>query len=469
MSSDGGKTWAKPENNPILAGEPDVAVTGFRDPYVARWPCADQLLSNGQEKFYGLVSGGLEGIGPTSFLYQIQPSDLTQWKYLGPLVELPQNFQPSKHWSGNYGINWECVNFLSFQGPSALKHFLVIGAEGGIERDHIKAYDVPVCLQPRTIRTQVWMSGDLVNKEGSLKFQYRFGGFLDHGSYYAANSFQDPRTGRHILYGWIPEEDITIDRAQRKGWNGSLAIPREIFLLDIPAVVRAIKSSLPEISCIESESQADGSFNVQTLGIKPISEVDHFRRTCGEQYSACSQILLPRSTSEERQWLYSTTSSSWELEATISLHSGCETIGFNIHCDCDLSSCTTITFSALAETIIVDRASSNDAIDINKCVESGPFTLFTILQPVKNGSGEEEIQESLRIRIFSDGDIVEIFANDRFALATMVYSTGPNGASGGISAFATGDVGSAIFESVRVWDDLNGGHSIVVDELDDSL
>jgi len=471
VSHDGGKTWEKSQYNPILPGEPDgVRVTGFRDPYISRWPSADRLLDNGEDKFYGLVSGGIENVGPTTFLYQIQPSDLTKWKYLGPLVDLPPSFQPSKHWSGNYGVNWECVNFLSFQSRSVPKHYLVVGAEGAVERDHIKAYDRPACLSPRTVRTQVWMSGDLTNKEGSIKLQYRHGGYLDHGSYYAANSFRDPRSGRYILYGWIPEEDITSDYARQKGWNGSLAIPREIFLLTIPAAVRALKSPFSEISCVETELRPDGSYDLHTLGVKPISEVDHFRSTCANRYQTSSQILLPRSASEQRHWLYSTTSSTWELEATISLESLCETVGFNIRHNHDLSICTTITFSALAEKITVGRASSNDANDINKCVESGPFTLFTTARPMKNGSDKVELhQEPLHIRVFSDGDVLEVFANERFALATMVYSKSQTGAHGAITAFATGKTGSAAFENVSIWDGLNGGKSIVIDELDPEI
>jgi beta-fructofuranosidase len=311
------------------------------------------------------------------------------------------------------------------------------------------------------------MSGDLINKEGSIKLQYRQGGYLDHGSYYAANSFQDPRSGRYILHGWIPEEDITAKHAQQKGWNGSLAIPREIFLLTIPAVVHALRSQLSDISCIETICRPDGSYDLHTLGMKPISEVDHFRSTCGRLFQTRSQVFVPRSTSEQRHWLYSTMSSTWELEATISLAPHCETVGFHVKHNHDLSVSTTITFSALAESITVDRASSNDANDINKCAESGPFTLFTTKQFTGvTCEGSELKQESLHIRIISDEDVLEVFANDRFALATMVYSKSQTGAHGGITAFATGESGSAVFESVSIWDGLNGEKSIVIDECD---
>ncbi|KIW91691.1 uncharacterized protein Z519_07659 [Cladophialophora bantiana CBS 173.52] len=466
ISLDSGKTWEKLRENPVLLGEPDdIKVTGFRDPFIAKWPSADWLLGRAEEKLYGLVSGGVDTSGPTAFLYEVQPCDLTKWKYLGPLVDLPLNFQPSKNWSGNYGINWECVNFLSFQAGSIFKHFLLLGAEGDIERDHIETYDLPSCLSPRTVRSQLWMSGDLINNEGSIKLQYRQGGYLDHGSFYAANSFKDPMSGRYIVHGWIPEEDITPEHARQKGWKGSLALPREVFLLTIPAVVKALRSPLHDISGIETETRPDGAYDVYTLGVRPISEVDRFRNNCRKVHETNGHLLLPQSTQQRRRWLYSTISSTWELEATISLSSSCDTVGFYIRHNDDLSVSTAITFSSLAENITIDRAASNDAPNINRCAESGPFTLFTTMNYANDRRDEAELKpEALHLRILSDGDVLEVFANSRFALATMVYSNFKTGAHGGITAFATGEPNSAAFECVKIWDGLNGEKSIVNDE-----
>ena len=104
-SSDYGRTWIKSSENPILKGEPDgVQVTGFRDPYIALWPAMDEL--QGQESLYAIISGGVQGAGPTAFLYAVSLDNLTRWEYLGPLINLPEKFQQSKKWSGNYGNNW---------------------------------------------------------------------------------------------------------------------------------------------------------------------------------------------------------------------------------------------------------------------------------------------------------------------------------------------------------------------------
>lgn len=450
-SDDGGSTWTKSPKNPILQGEPqDVHVTGFRDPYIADWPALDRLRGRSGKSLYALVSGGIAGAGPTTFLYEIQPEALGQWNYLGPLVDLAISYQPSKKWGGNYGINWECTNFMTLESNSISRDFLIIGAEGDVERGHINSSTFPVVIPPRTVRQQVWMSGNLIKKGDSIKFQFKFGGILDHGSYYAANSFLDPLSNRRIVHGWIPEEDCTGEHARRKGWNGSLSIPREVFLLSIPNVVSALNTQIHDITCAERQLEPNGSTTLHTLGVRPISEVSRLRDNCLLFYET-NRLFLPRPSSIHKEHLIVTSSPTWELEATITVTAGCATAGFHLRHDNSFSIRTTVIFSLLTETIIVDRSASTPITDINKCPEEGPFTLFKTQDP---STGEEE-QEKFRIRIISDGDILEVYANDRFALVTMVYS-GDYERHNGVTAFATGLDNSAIIETIRIWDGLNG-------------
>lgn len=466
-SKDGGRTWNKLACNPILSEEPDgVAVTGFRDPFLAPWPAVDRLLNRNQERLYGLVSGGVAGGGPTSFLYDVNPDDPSSWNYLGPLVELEPRFQPSKKWSGTYGINWECTNFLTLRSGSLSRTFLIMGAEGDVERDHVKSYQLPESLPARTIRTQVWMSGDIAAKEGTVRFEYKYGGYLDHGSYYAANSFLDPKSGRQIVHGWIPEEDIPLGHARDKGWNGSLAIPREVFLLTLPSVVEALHSPLSEICCVELEPQSDGSTSLHTLGVRPIVEVESWRKDCRQYQPTITPLSLPQPMVKMLD-LFSTKTPSWELEAVISFQPACEAVGFHIRHNKDLSIRTTITFSLVNETITVDRGASTPSSVMNKCDESGPFTLFTTSQAADvDHKLPEQILEKLHLRIFSDADVLEVFANDRFAMATMVYSDRYDASQGGITAFATGAHDSARFDRIMIWDGLNGMKPVCPNEYD---
>ncbi|KAK3301804.1 glycosyl hydrolase [Chaetomium strumarium] len=272
-SRDGGRTWTKSARNPMVAGEPGgLKVTGFRDPFVTELP----LISNTSDRgcvLYGLVSGGIQDSGPTVFLYEIHRDNPEQeWRYLGPLVELPSRFQPSEKWSGNFGVNWECANLVALRAGPDVRHFLVMGAEGDVEKEHVRSYQRPATAPSRTVRAQLWMSGRLLPPASGdgVRFQYESGGYLDHGPYYAANSFMDPQSGRTIVHGWNPEEDLTLGAAAKKGWNGSLAIPREIFLLRIPKVVGALRSALQDISPFELITEEDRTTTVLTLAYPPL-------------------------------------------------------------------------------------------------------------------------------------------------------------------------------------------------------
>ena len=461
LSRDGGKTWTKSANNPILAGEPaGVHVTGFRDPYVTELPQVPHAQRTPPSErgpvLYGLVSGGIQDRGPTVFLYETRRKNPEEeWRCLGPLVDLPARFQPSSKWSGNYGVNWECANLVALRADSEVRRFLILGAEGDVEKDHVASYErsVTAAAAPsRTVRAQLWMSGRLIPTTPSgdgVRFQYKHGGYLDHGPYYAANSFTDPRTGRTIVHGWIPEEDLPLGAAVEKGWSGSLAVPREIFLLRIPRVVGALRSSLRDISTFELRPEPDGNntTTVLTLGVRPVAELERLRETSHHQHSAAA-VALPESDSITSRGICHTRSTSWELTATVAIGAGCQEVGFHLRHNADLSTCTTVTFSAVTETIVVDRHATTTDPAINKCPDAGPFTLLT----TRDAEGRDSL-EKLRIRILSDRDILEVFANDRFALATMVYSgSGPD--LGGLTAFATGSVGSAVFQTITVWDGL---------------
>ncbi|KAJ3454787.1 hypothetical protein MRS44_013387 [Fusarium solani] len=449
-SRDGGVTWEKPPRNPILAGEPaGLQVTGFRDPYATRLPAISEALGSSTLTRYGLISGGIQDVGPTTFLYAIDDDNVEKWTYLGPLVDMPARFQPSKKWCGNYGVNWECTNIVTLHAGSESRHFLIIGAEGDVEKAHVKNRGQPAGVPSRTVRGQLWMSGNLTRAGDGVRFGYEHGGYLDHGPFYAANSFVDPVSKRRIVYGWIPEEDIPLEAAKRKGWNGSLAIPREIFLLRVPNVERTLRGRLAECYPFEVKTEADGSMTILTLGVKPIDEMTRLREACTGILKLETTVMLPDKSGLGHLTVCQTQSSSWEIEAIISVHSKCESVGFNIRHNKGLSIHTTVTFCTVTETIIVDREASTTDTTINKCPDAGPFTLLT--QKEENGLE----MEKLHLRIFSDGDILEVFANDRFALATMVYSESYSQENSGITAFANGGAGSAVFESVTVWDGLD--------------
>lgn len=465
VSKDGGETWIKSSRNPLLNGEPNgTTVTGFRDPYIANWPVLDQI--RGESALYAIISGGLQDRGPQIFIYAVQPGNLSEWDYLGTCVDLPTNFQPSRRWSGNYGVNWECTNFMTLSTQSASRHFLIIGSEIDTEHENFKSH-----ASPRD-RAQLWMSGNITRDgKGTLRFRHQYGGFLDHGDYYAANSFIDPLSGRRVVYGWIPECHCPQGYATDKGWNGCQAIPREIFLQTIPNVTRALRSPLSEMTCMEVQQGQTGSLDLYTLGVRPIAEFSRLRHNC-LQHSCFGPISLPQSVSSKHH-ISSVSTPTWELESIISVdpHS-CARVGFHIQHSLDCSVSTTISFDMAKETISVLPSSIEIPTIENAGTKQGAFTLFALKEePGATGrvpSKNEETFEKLHLRIIIDGDVLELFANDRFALATMVYNAGTNATKNncnGITAFAEahtdGGTNVAVFEQVKVWDGLNGLQSLI--------
>ena len=453
-SVDGGQTWTKSPNNPILQGEPeDLVVTGFRDPYVSEWPELDAVRGKKQTCLYGLVAGGIKDVGPTLFFYEIDSMNHESWNYLGTLIDVPERHQVGSKWGADFCMNFECTNFMTLRSEALARHFLIIGTEGDVQRECINHLLVVSNIAPRGMSYQLWASGDLTCVNDVPKFVPRIVGMLDYGSYYAANSFFDTATNRRIVYGWIPEEDAPASYHAAKGWNGAMALPREVFLLTLRKVTRALRSPLANMVCFEQHEEADGTTTMHTLGIRPIAELAEFRRNAS-RHQRFPRMSLSQVGGPKR--LATTTSPNWELSATITVSQKCKAVIFYIRSNPKLPVQSTVAFHSERETISVGRIQSTPHVTIDSNTEAGPFTLFSLRDPV---TGEEK-QEDLRLRIISDGDFLEVFANDRFALATKIYSGDPV-EHGGILILAQGGADCAVLEDGELWEGLNGGQNIV--------
>lgn len=431
-SSDGGRSWQKSSLNPILEGEPDhVVVTGFRDPFLAEWRAMDDI--RGERSLYGIVSGGVVDEGPNAFVYAVAPNDLTRWTYLGPLCNIATGTQKPSHWTGDFGLNWECVNFMELgQGPERT-NFLLMGTEGGHRRE------APPGEDPHGVWS-MWMGGSLKQTEDGPRMENDFSGLLDNGNFYAANSYEHPETGERIVWGWVKEEELTLSRRESKGWTGYLSLPREVFLLTIRNVLGTLKSPLSEIPSLKlsKDERSDGTRVVQTMGIRPLRDTTSLRDSKPRRW---------KDVSEASGRLKKTASTSWELEAVVRVRSGHRRLGFHLYHNQSLSKRTTVCFCPEEESLSVDRSRSNGESDIVKDNVHGPLTLFVCKE---DGI---EVTEDLHIRVFVDGDVLEIFANDRFALSTVVYADGFD--CTGVSWFAEGDIGDeVVFKSISLWDEM---------------
>lgn len=443
-SSDQGKTWHKSDKNPILSGEPSgLDVTGWRDPFCAAWPNMSKTLGlDPKESLFGIISGGIRDITPTSFLYKVNPKNLSDWKYIGCLANFGLNLRPSR-WSGDLGKNWEVTNFLSLHDENdrhSIFDFLIMGTEGCLE-DGLE--ETPSRVGPsRPSRGQIWMSGKLRKDEttGSVSIPYSFGGRLDNGCLYAANSFFDPQSQKHIVWGWITEEDLCDDLRHQQGWSGMLSMPRQLYLQTLHNVVGSLVSDLSSITSVKLESEGDGTFVIQTLASMPYQPlIQRLRSSSNAQPSHLGSSSLRTSAIEVGFSPENLRSKHWELECSFKISKTCSNVGISIghsagekfiseplSCHVlitliDFENATRMTFEPQNETFTISRPSfsrPDSSLLINSSPEAAPHTLFTVRSP----SSGKECTETLNIRAWRDNSVLEVFVNDRTAISTRLYA-----------------------------------------------
>lgn len=270
-SSDGGVTWQKYSGNPIM-GRPPAGwnFTAFRDPSVKAMPELDAILEMDTPQYYMILGSGIKGVGPRLPLYSASATDLTEWKFLGALFEMPGDYNstgdPSV--SGSFGFNFEVPGLFPLRekkengGDGHTTHFAIhTGTEGGVTPLHTSPHWTMFALGSMHRRPN-----------GSAEMSISATGPLDWGDFYAANSFWDPKHDRQVIWGWSDEStEMPVDAYRPQGYQGSLSLPREMF-------VKKVHGLLPPPGGIQSDPSdwmrnADGTYTVMTLGTRPLSDV----------------------------------------------------------------------------------------------------------------------------------------------------------------------------------------------------
>lgn len=101
---------------------------------------------------------------------------------------------------------------------------------------------------------------------------------------------------------------------------------------------------------------------------------------------------------------------------------------------------TDIVFEFAEERLRVIRERSNRNPYVNKCEERASHTLF------KFGDESFTKHEQLKLQVFVDHDVIEIFANERCALATRVYTPAR---CTGVSISADGEMQ---IDDLKIWE-----------------
>ena len=321
-STDNGLSWQRDCESLILSEPPkQLSVTGWRDPFVASWKSVDELFGHHNDDFlYGVISGGLRGETPTIFLYRIHKKTLNRWEELGPMINIGLNFNPSR-WTGDFGVNWEVVNFLTFSADAGqTKSFLIISAEG-VNPAHTHPPGPSLLGQ----HMQKWMRGTLIRGDHGLQMRFEYGGTLDHGCFYAANAFWDSNTQQYVAFGWIMEDDLPSHLVREQQWSGALSIPRIIKMQTLEGVAGALVSDLDKLSSFEKKLGQSGTCIMSTLACIPDPRLSALRQ---HKSSISPGQLKPSST--QRLHLSGRQSAQWELHAVFHVNTAATSIGIEI-------------------------------------------------------------------------------------------------------------------------------------------
>ncbi|KAF2177417.1 glycoside hydrolase family 32 protein [Zopfia rhizophila CBS 207.26] len=392
ISTDGGETWEKYGNNPIIS-EPPVGwnITGWRDPFFEPWPQMDVTLGQLEPHYYAVFGSGIKDVGPRIPLYSAPANDLTNWTFLGALWEPGANTSlGSLLETGTYAFNFEVSGFFSLEDENGDVHYYVnMGTEGG-----------NVTFHPRN--WGLWNEGIISRRaNGSAQFTPVAGGAVDWGLLYAVTSFNDTKNDRRVLWGWAPEEMNDFGITQQ-GFQGAFALPREVFVKISKGVVNA-NGQLTTPGNNRLVEHTDGTFTAYTLGARPLPEV-----VSGIRNGTTQQNIAVGSVSKSR--IAGNGSIHMELMATFSNFSGAA--GLTVAASPGGEEYTTIYFNPETYTINVNRSYSSTIDEFANYTVTGYFYPYTFAK-----TGIEDVE----MHVYLDGSLLEVYANERFALTTRIY------------------------------------------------
>lgn len=210
-------------------------------------------------------------------------------------------------------------------------------------------------------------------------------------TYFAPEALLDGQ-GRQIMWSWLLDNP---GGEKSKGWSGVYGLPRTLWLGD------------------------DG-----TLRIQPVKELEALRMN----EKTWNGVNL---AADSTKMLEGVVGDSCELELEIE-PGAAQRCGLKVRASPDGTEETLLYYDAAAKQLVFD--STHSGVDGRKVVERAPFALLA--------------GEALKLRIFVDKSVVEIFANDRQAIGRRVYP-GRND-SLGVALFAVG--GGAQFKTVKAWE-----------------
>ncbi|KAF8470758.1 glycosyl hydrolase [Kalaharituber pfeilii] len=448
LSKDGGRTWEKVANPVIMEPPEGWNITGWRDPYVEPNPALDEILKQTEPHYYMVLGSGIKGVGPRMPLYSAPATDLTKWTFLGALWEpgLNESFAGVEI-SGSQGFNFEMSGLYSLPGADGTdRHFTFFGAEGGSIEGHF--------------RWTLWAEGAMTPRypagsaNKSVEFQTVAAGVADWGKLYALSSFWDKKNERRIYWGWSEDElggSVPLTRAL--GYQGAMGIPREVFIQYVDKVVDTEDGYLSKRSSfvVEEMGKKGKYLSVSTHGMRPLPEiVKALKKTAGGFYNFKGGKRGPGfETLKQKKNGKRVEAKRFVLEATIS-DVGCDVdeVGFVVRASPDGEETTKIVYNPKLHQVQVHRDRSSLLPQVDNSTVWGHF------RPLVLAKNKQE--EDIKVQIFVDSSLLEIYVNERWAMTTRVYPWRDDSVGMGIHVSAAegkgqGDSKLVAVKDVKVW------------------
>lgn len=226
-------------------------------------------------------------------------------------------------------------------------------------------------LSPIPLRKAIYFVGTYENHVFTPEKQWT----VDNGGHlYAPLSFAD-ENGRRLLWGWL-WEGRSREAQVASGWAGVAALPR-LLTLDDDGFVR--QEPAPELQTLRGEHRAWEDVELAVEGENVLTAV------------------VP-----------AISSTTFELLAEFDAHVNC-IIQLKVRCSPSGDEETVITFNGDYGELSIERSHASLDPAQNRDPHSGMLPL--------------PANEPLRLHVFVDNSVIEVFANGRTVLASRVYPT----------------------------------------------
>jgi beta-fructofuranosidase len=229
----------------------------------------------------------------------------------------------------------------------------------------------------------------------------------------------------------------------QQGYQGALSLPRELFIMETPDVVPPM-SETPSSSVYTK--QLNGTYTARTLGARPATDVIQGLRKGSKNSTYNIPTLSGKGNGKNSHMLTTNSSHSYEISLVIESTSG--RTGVTIGASPDFKEYTSIYYDPSTSSIVCNRTYSSLITEFLNTSYVGYFAPYSHQKRMTVSPTPEVIT----LRVFVDGSLVEIFANDRFAMTSRIYPSRMD--SKGVGLYAALGVKVTYSGAVQMWNGL---------------